>query len=149
MMLAFSNWLSIVGELQNPEDIEVSELNMLLARFYLSVRTKLNQEYEPDSLKSIQSSISRYLNEKRNINILKDKELQHSRDVIDAKRKELKGKGLGNKKNKADPFTSEEIDSLYRQNLLGTDKFYCFFLYKTHFYHYVIIVKYIHHDHRM
>jgi hypothetical protein len=27
--------------------------------------------------------------------------------------------------------------------LLGTDKFYCFFLYKTYFYHYVIIVKYI------
>jgi hypothetical protein len=104
----FKQLLSIVRELQNPEDIEVSELNMLLARFYLSVRTKLNQEYEPDSLKSIQSSISRYLNEKRNINILKDKEFQHSRDVIDAKRKELKGKGLRNKKNRADAFTSEE-----------------------------------------
>jgi hypothetical protein len=85
----FKQWLSIVRELQNPEDIDVSELNMLLTRFYLSVRTKLNQEYEPDSLKSIQSLISRYLNEKRNINILKDKEFQHSRDVIDAKRKEL------------------------------------------------------------
>jgi hypothetical protein len=81
----FKQWLSSVGELQNRGDIEVSELNMLLARFYLSVRTKLNQEYEPDSLKIIQSSISRYLNEKRNINILKDKEFQHSRDVIDAK----------------------------------------------------------------
>jgi hypothetical protein len=145
----FKQWLSIVGELQNPEDIDVSEFNMLLTRFYLSVRTKLNQEYEPDSLKSIQSLISRYLNEKRNINILKDKEFQHSRDVIDAKRKELKGKGLGNKKNKADFFTSEEIYSLYRQNLLGTGKLYCYFLYRTHFYHYVIIVKYIHHDHRM
>ena len=121
----------------------MSELNMLLARFYLSVRTKWNQEYEPDSLKIIQSSISRYLNEKRNINILKDKEFQHSRDVIDGKRKELTGKGLGNKKNRADPFTSEEIYSLCRQNLLGTGKLYCFFLYKTHFYHYVIIVKYI------
>ena len=117
----------------------MTELNMLLARFYLSVRTKLNREYEPDSLKIIQSSISRYLNEKRNINILKDKEFQHSRDVIDAKRKELKGKGLGNKKNRSDPFTSEDIYSLYRQNLLGTGKLYCFFLYKTHFYHYVII----------
>jgi hypothetical protein len=74
----FKQWLSIVRELQNPEDIDVSELNMLLTRFYLSVRTKLNQEYEPDSLKSIQSLISRYLNEKRNINILKDKEFQHS-----------------------------------------------------------------------
>jgi hypothetical protein len=104
----FKQWLSSVGELQNRGDIEVSELNMLLARFYLSVWTKLNQEYEPDSLKSIQSSISRYLNEKRNINILKDKEFQHSRDVIDAKRKELKGKGLRNKKNRADAFTSEE-----------------------------------------
>ena len=49
----FKQWLSIVGELQNPEDIDVSEFNMLLTRFYLSVRTKLNREYEPDSLKII------------------------------------------------------------------------------------------------
>jgi hypothetical protein len=39
----FKQWLSSVGELQNPEDIEVMELDMLLARFYSSVRTKLNQ----------------------------------------------------------------------------------------------------------
>jgi hypothetical protein len=47
---------------------------------------------------------------------VKRKELK---DIGRLSRKELTGKGLGNKKNRADPFTSEEIDSLYRQKLLG------------------------------
>ncbi|VDH96491.1 Hypothetical predicted protein, partial [Mytilus galloprovincialis] len=83
------------------------------------VRTKDRKEYEPDSLKCIQSSIHIYLNEKSNISILKDKEFAHSRNVLGAKRKALKGKGLGNKKRRADPFTSDEIDSLFNKNLLG------------------------------
>ncbi|OPL20779.1 hypothetical protein AM593_09467, partial [Mytilus galloprovincialis] len=32
----------------------------------------------------------------------------------------LKSQGLGNKKLKADPFSSSEIDMLFEQNLLGT-----------------------------
>ncbi|CAC5397455.1 unnamed protein product [Mytilus coruscus] len=102
------------------EDISVSELNQYLVRFFLSVRSQKNEEYEPDSLKSIQSSISRYLMEKNGINILKDEEFYHSREVLSAKRKHLKSQGLGNKKLKADPFTSTEIDMLFEQNLLGT-----------------------------
>ncbi|XP_063441624.1 uncharacterized protein KIAA1958-like [Mytilus trossulus] len=113
------DWLISVGELRNPEDIPVEAMNMYLARFFIAVRTKDRKEYEPDSLKCIQSSIHRYLNEKSNISILKDKEFAHSRDVLGAKRKALKGKGLGNKKRRADPFTSDEIDSLFNKNLLG------------------------------
>jgi hypothetical protein len=33
----------------------------------------------------------------------------HSRDVLSAKRKDLKGKGYGNRKRRADSFTREEI----------------------------------------
>ncbi|CAG2204425.1 unnamed protein product [Mytilus edulis] len=58
--------------------------------------------------------------EKSGINILKDKEFHHSREVLSAKRKHLKSQGLGNKKMKADPFSSSEIDMLFEQNLLGT-----------------------------
>jgi hypothetical protein len=48
-----------VGELRNPENIGVEEMNMLLARFF-SARTKSKQIYEYDSLKSIKTSISIY-----------------------------------------------------------------------------------------
>ena len=105
------------------ESIPVAELNQYLARLFLSVRSQKNEEYEPDSLKSIQSSISRYLMEKNGTNILQDKEFHHSREVLAAKRKHLKSQGLGNKKRKADPFTSTEIDLLFEKNLLGTSKF--------------------------
>ena len=54
-------------------------LNILESRrFLLSERMKSKQDYELDSLKCIQASISIYLSEKRNINIIKDKEFQHS-----------------------------------------------------------------------
>jgi hypothetical protein len=39
------NWRSTVGELHNPEDSEVEEMNMHLARFF-SVRMKCKRDYE-------------------------------------------------------------------------------------------------------
>ncbi|CAG2197908.1 unnamed protein product [Mytilus edulis] len=64
----------------------------------------------------------RHLNEnsETDVNILTDKDFQHSRDVLSAKKKDLKSKGFGNRKRKADAFTQEEIDHLYDRNLLGT-----------------------------
>ncbi|CAC5392050.1 unnamed protein product [Mytilus coruscus] len=90
------------------------------SKIFLSVRNKKGEKYEPDTLKSIQSSINRHLSEKSDVNILTDKDFQHSRDVLSAKKKDLKSKGIGNRKRKADAFTEEEIDQLYSRNLLGT-----------------------------
>ena len=42
-----------VGELRNPEVIGVEEMNMNLARFFISARTKSKKVYESDSLKCI------------------------------------------------------------------------------------------------
>ncbi|XP_076105700.1 uncharacterized protein KIAA1958-like [Mytilus galloprovincialis] len=119
----FQTWLLAT---QNEErlfsTIENEKLDQYLARFFISVRNKKGEEYEPDTLKSIQSSINRHLNEnsETDVNILTDKNFQHSRDVLSAKKKDLKSKGLGNRKRKADAFTQEAIDHLYDRNLLGT-----------------------------
>lgn len=121
-MKILNEWLAKQNELRKIEDIPVTEVDQILARFFLSVRSQKNEEYEPDTIKSIQTSISRYLLEKKGVNILKDKEFQHSRDVVASKRKQLKSYGLGNKRLKADPFSSEEIKSLYEKNLLGASK---------------------------
>jgi len=104
----FTEWLlKSQNEQRQSEDIECYKLDQYLARFFLSVRNKKGEEYEPDTLKSIQSSINRHLTEKTKskMNILTDKDFQHSRDVLSAKRKQLKTKGFGNRKRKADPFT--------------------------------------------
>ena len=63
-----------------------------------SVRSKKKEEYEPDTLRGIQSSIKKYMLESVNINIITDPEFKHSRDVLHVKMKELKAKGLGNNK---------------------------------------------------
>ncbi|XP_071157837.1 uncharacterized protein KIAA1958-like [Mytilus edulis] len=77
-------------------------------------------DYEPDTLKSIQGSKNRHLTEKRcNIDLIKDKEFKHSRDVLMFKRKLLRQSGKGNKPKKAEPLTKEEIDILYQKKLLG------------------------------
>ena len=53
----FKDYDSTVGELRNPEDIGV-DMNMHLARFFISACTKSKKFYESDSLKCIQASIS-------------------------------------------------------------------------------------------
>jgi len=50
----FKDCDSTVGELRNPEDIGVEEMNMQLARFFfISARTKSKKVYESYSLKCI------------------------------------------------------------------------------------------------
>ena len=51
-----------------------------------------------------------------------DRDFIHSRDVLSAKREDLKGKGYGNRKRRADPFTREEIELFYQKNSLGASK---------------------------
>ncbi|CAG2240035.1 unnamed protein product [Mytilus edulis] len=99
------------------------ELDLLLARFFMTAKKCDGGDYEPDTLKSIQGSINRHLTEKHcNINLIKDKECKHSRVVLVSKRKLLRQNGKGNKPKKAEPLTKEEIDILYQKKLLGAGK---------------------------
>lgn len=117
----FNDYLTKNGEHRNPEEIPVYDLDMHLARFFMNAKKASGDDYEPDTLKSIQGSVNRYLAEKKlNINIITDKEFKHSRDVLLSKRKLLRQLGKGNREKRADPLTPEEIDLLYERNLLGT-----------------------------
>ena len=58
----FKGWLSLVGELLNPEGIGVEELKMHLGRFLFNVH-EIQTGLRTDSLKCIQASISRYLSD--------------------------------------------------------------------------------------
>lgn len=113
-------------ELRTPEAIPPEELDTYLAKFLLNIRKKDGSEYEPDTLSSFRSSIWRQLRQKGyKHNILSDPAFSHSSDVLLAKRKQLKSMGLGNRPNKSNPFTKEEIELLYERKALGTCKF-CF-----------------------
>ena len=76
---------------------------------FVGVRKKDGTEYEPDSI----NSIDRYLrNNKIDIDIKTDKAFNHSRAVLESKRKHLKGEGKGSKKNKAESIDETETRML-------------------------------------
>ena len=78
--------------------IEPVELNKHLAEFIRSVRRKDEEDYEPSSLRCLVSSIKRHLRENNYTkSIINDKEFELFRKCLQAKQKELKKAGRGNK----------------------------------------------------
>lgn len=99
----FTAWLlKTQNEQRQFEDNECQ----YLARLFLSLRNKNGEEYEPKTRLSIQSSINRHLTCKTEsrMNILTDKDFQHLRDVLSAKRKQLKTKCFRNRKKEGRSF---------------------------------------------
>lgn len=121
----FTAWLKEEkNEQREPESIPSNELDKLLAMFILAVRNcNTGDNYEPDTLVSKYNSIGRYLREKGAGNINADEAFRHSRQVLAAKKKELKTQGLGNKKNRAEPFAESDIARLKEKNLLGAGQY--------------------------
>jgi hypothetical protein len=125
-MKLFTKWLEANNELRLPEEIMPEELEMLIAKFLLSIRKvkegkKNDHQYEPETLHAIHSSLNRYLGSKKyQADIKKDKEFLHSRNVLLAKKKEIKKLGKENKKNATQAFAAEEIDLFWEQDQLGT-----------------------------
>ncbi|XP_052772210.1 uncharacterized protein LOC128211451 [Mya arenaria] len=128
-MKKVNDWLNDDGETRQIKDIPPKELDILLSRFLLSVKkTKLSAEangpaatnFEPSTLRGILSSVKRHLSENEyEGDVMGGKEFKLTRDTLKAKCVDLKEKGLGNKKQRADPFTSSEIQQLYEKELLG------------------------------
>ena len=72
----FSEQLHKENEDRLIEDIEKDKLDQYLARYFLSVKNRKGEEYEPDTLKSFQASVSRYLMEKTKTNSMLDRDTQ-------------------------------------------------------------------------
>ena len=64
-------------------------------------------------------SFTRHYKEK-GINLKTDIAFRQTRDTLEARRKQLKTLGLGNKKNKSQPFTPLEIEHLWESGELGS-----------------------------
>ena len=101
--------------------IPVAELNSHIAQFFLTVRKRTGEEYEPVTLRSMMSSFERYLKRHNyGISLISGYEFSKVREVLKCKQKDLKKQGHGNKPRAVDEITDQEIDFLYEANELGS-----------------------------
>ena len=117
-MKSFHAFLRTKGETRVAHLIPHTELDKFIANYLLSI-TNGNDEYEPDSLTSKFNSISRHLREnKYSLDLKTALEFDHSRTVLTAKRKQLKGQGKGNRKRKAESIEDKELSLLKEKGML-------------------------------
>ena len=118
---AFTKYLMTLGENRNIEEIPFQELTLLLSKFVIEVMRGDGANFEPDTLSSYVRSVQRYLNEKGKFVLLKEQpEFRKLQDALEAKRKELKKQGLGNK-----PNACREILPSEEAKLFQTESFSC------------------------
>ena len=109
----FETWRKVRGIANELENIPVNDLDSILQSFFTEIRKSDGTEYEPECLRVMLSAIDRYLREKeREYSILKDKMFDNCRKVLNGKAIELREKGMGKRKNKSDPLTSDEEEQL-------------------------------------
>lgn len=119
-----SNYLKSVHENKAILDLSPSALNEYLMRFFIVVRKRNGEEYEPVSLRSMLGSFERYLRSNRyqdgSFSLINSPVFAGAREALSSKQKALKKMGKGNRPCKADTPTEDEIESLFAHELLGT-----------------------------
>ena len=105
------------NEQRKIEEIQPEELNRYVSEFILSVNS---QDYEQSSLRELFLSFNRYLKERQySASIIEDIVFDQARKCLEARSKQLKKEGKGNKPNAAEALTDVEENNLYEKNLLG------------------------------
>ena len=114
------SYLSTQNEFREVEFIPVAELNILLAKYIVSVRQKSGKEYEPSYLKGMMNSFGRHLRNKNyRYSIQHSPQFASARRALQTKQVLLKKMGKGNLPQRADNLTDEEIGQLYEVKQLG------------------------------
>ena len=101
-------------------DIPAEELNEHVASFIVNVRRRDGEEYEPGSLRGFFSSIDRHL--RRHCygeTFVESDVFSGARDALKARQIDLKKQGKGNRPNRADPLSDEDVEELFRARHLG------------------------------
>ena len=84
------------------------------------MKKKDGDDYEPESLKIMQSAIERHLKDKNNpLSIVRSREFHNSQEVLNAKALSLRQQGKGKRPNKAQPLTPDEESALWEKGQLG------------------------------
>ena len=87
----YKQWAETRNINTNMEMLNAVELDKILCRFFAEIRKQDGDDYEPDSLRVMQSSLHRYLveNDSKH-NILKDIDFSRSRSILQGKARKLR-----------------------------------------------------------
>lgn len=101
------SWAEERGINPNLEENSAEVLDSILPQFYAEVRNKRDESYEPESLKVMMASLDRYLRE-RNYphSIIKDRQFQQSKKVLEGQAKLLRQEGKGKRPNASFSYSS-------------------------------------------
>ena len=95
-------------------EIPENELDGVLQPFFAEIQRNDSKNYEPESLKVMQVSLDRYLQDKGcTCSILKDGNFTISRKVLNGKAIDLQEQGIGKRKRRTDPLTYEEEERIW------------------------------------
>ena len=83
-------------------------------------KKKDGEDYEPESLKIMESAIERYLKEENYpLSIVRPREFHSSQEILNAKAISLSQQGKGKRPNNPQQITPEEESALWEKDQLG------------------------------
>ena len=104
------------------EELVPDELNIYIGTWIKNLKKENSEEYEPDSITGFFRNVNTHLqNVGYDEDLLESPTFLMARQMVASKRKQLKGKGLGNKPNRCEAFTEEEENKLWELGLLGNE----------------------------
>ena len=110
------------GATQPLAEVSASDLDILLQHFFAQLTKKDGSEYEPESLRTMIAALERHIKGLGcRHSILKDREFDGCRKVLNGKAIELREKGKGKRRNKADAVSESEEKLLWDSGVLGKD----------------------------
>ena len=96
------------------------ELVSVLTKLFAEVKKEHRDDYEPESLKIMQSAVERRLKDKNYpLSIVRSREFHNSQEVLNAKALSLRQQGKGKRPNKPHSLTPDEESALWEKGQLG------------------------------
>ena len=114
-------WVEERGINPNLEKNSAEVLDSILQQFYAEVRKKRGESYEPESLKVMMASLDRYLRERNYpYSIIKDRQFEQSKKVLEGQAKLLRQEGKGKRRNASSALFIPEEEALWENGKLGS-----------------------------
>lgn len=116
-----SKWLENKKNISTPLfEIPPEILNRYLCEFFMQLKKKDGTDYEPTTISSFNASIERYLRENMyQACLMSDRAFIRLREVISAKKSQLKKAGLGRKAHAAECIDAKDDELLIAAGELG------------------------------